>query len=294
MVSGRPIREQSETAVKPGRCPARSSPRPASSPWCPFARASSAPRTPETLAARGDLATWTGRAGDPAAARDQLTDLLPVGERVLGPEHPETLTISNNLAYWTGRAGDPAAAPSGPVRGALTHLRASPRPGASGRPDGPRQRRPLDRRGGCPSRRPRDVYRVVAHPRMCLRPRAPVRPDHARQHRPDHRRHDEADQPRQHNRYAAVHGPGTAGRQERRCCHRHVGSRRHLVYRRRGNPAVRRPDPSRRDCGHPHPGPYCARACRAAAESARRAACEGSLSAARRGDCRTRTGPPGP
>ena len=254
---------------KPGRCPARSSPRPASFPWCPFARASSAPRTPETLAARGDLATWTGlsgdpaaardqfadlapvckrilgsehpdtldtcgnlatwtgRAGDPAAARDQLTDLLPVGERVLGPEHPETLTISNNLAYWTGRAGDPAAAPSGPVRGALTHLRASPRPGASGRPDGSRQRRPLDRRGGCPSRRPRHVHRVVAHPRMCFRPRAPVRPDHARQHRPDHRRHDEADQPRQHNRYAAVHGPGTAGRQERRCCRRHVGSWRH-------------------------------------------------------------------
>jgi hypothetical protein len=73
-------------------------------PWCPSARASSAPRTPETLASRGDLATWTGQAGDPAAARDQLTGLLPAGSG-LDPEHPETLTISNNLAPWSGRAG---------------------------------------------------------------------------------------------------------------------------------------------------------------------------------------------
>jgi hypothetical protein len=35
-------------------------------PWCPSARASSAPRIPETLVARGDLANRTGRAGDPA------------------------------------------------------------------------------------------------------------------------------------------------------------------------------------------------------------------------------------
>ena len=39
----------------------------------------------------GYLASWTGEAGDPAAARDQFAALLPVRERVLGPEHPDTL-----------------------------------------------------------------------------------------------------------------------------------------------------------------------------------------------------------
>ena len=46
-----------------------------------------------TLAARDHLAGWTGLAGDPAGARDQLAALLPLEERVLGPdtrnpEHP--------------------------------------------------------------------------------------------------------------------------------------------------------------------------------------------------------------
>jgi len=49
-------------------------------------------------------------AGDPAAARDQLTALLPIRERVLGAEHPDTLDTRHILAYWTGMAGDPAAA----------------------------------------------------------------------------------------------------------------------------------------------------------------------------------------
>jgi hypothetical protein len=83
MVSGRPIREQSETAVKTPKMPGTLIAQTRVIPWCPSARASSAPRTPETLAARGDLATWTGLPGDPAAARDQLTDLLPVGSRSL-------------------------------------------------------------------------------------------------------------------------------------------------------------------------------------------------------------------
>ena len=64
----------------------------------------------DTLAARAELARWTGEAGDPAAARDQLAALLPVRARVLGPEHPNTLTTRGNLAYLTGLAGDPAAA----------------------------------------------------------------------------------------------------------------------------------------------------------------------------------------
>jgi Tetratricopeptide repeat len=63
-----------------------------------------------TLIARGNLARWTGEAGDPAAARGQYAELLLVRERVLGPEHPDILRTRGNLAYWTGEAGDPAAA----------------------------------------------------------------------------------------------------------------------------------------------------------------------------------------
>jgi Tetratricopeptide repeat len=59
---------------------------------------------PETLAARNNLALWTGQAGDAAGARDQFAALLPVRERVLGPEHPHTLSTRVNLAYWTEQA----------------------------------------------------------------------------------------------------------------------------------------------------------------------------------------------
>ena len=59
------------------------------------------PEHPDTLTDRANLARWTGRAGDPAAARNQYAALLPVVERVLGPEHPDTLTERANLAHWT-------------------------------------------------------------------------------------------------------------------------------------------------------------------------------------------------
>ena len=59
------------------------------------------PEHPDTLAARGNLARWTGEAGDAAGARDQFAALLPVRERVLGAEHPVTLTTRARLAYWT-------------------------------------------------------------------------------------------------------------------------------------------------------------------------------------------------
>jgi Tetratricopeptide repeat len=59
-----------------------------------------------TLAARATLAGWSGEAGDPAGARDQLAALLPVRERVSGPEHPDTLIARGNLARLTGKAGD--------------------------------------------------------------------------------------------------------------------------------------------------------------------------------------------
>ena len=65
---------------------------------------------PDTLAARSDLARWTGQAGDAAAARDQYAALLSVEERVLGPEHPTTLIARGSLARWTGQAGDVATA----------------------------------------------------------------------------------------------------------------------------------------------------------------------------------------
>jgi transcriptional regulator with XRE-family HTH domain len=66
------------------------------------------PEHPATLDARASLASWTGRAGDAAAARDQFAALLPVRERVLGPEHPATLDARASLAYWTQQAGGDA------------------------------------------------------------------------------------------------------------------------------------------------------------------------------------------
>jgi hypothetical protein len=66
MVSGRPIREQSETAVrtrKMARHAHRPDPR---HPLVPLCEGVLSTEDPETLVARGDLATWTGRAGDPA------------------------------------------------------------------------------------------------------------------------------------------------------------------------------------------------------------------------------------
>ena len=67
------------------------------------------PEHPDTLAARGNLARWTGEAGDSAGARDQFAALLPVRERVLGAEHPVTLTTApdspTGLGRWTAAVG---------------------------------------------------------------------------------------------------------------------------------------------------------------------------------------------
>ena len=68
------------------------------------------PEHPDTLTARAELATWTGRAGNVIGARDQFAAVLPIEERILGLEHPDTLTTRDNLAYWTGRAGNAAEA----------------------------------------------------------------------------------------------------------------------------------------------------------------------------------------
>ncbi len=64
----------------------------------------SGPEHPATLTTRGNLARWTGMAGDAAAARDQYAALLPVLERVFGPEHPETLSTRADHAYWIEQA----------------------------------------------------------------------------------------------------------------------------------------------------------------------------------------------
>ena len=63
-----------------------------------------------TLAARNNLARWTGEAGDPAEARDQFAAMVPVMDRVVGPEDLYSLVARGNLARWTGRAGDPVGA----------------------------------------------------------------------------------------------------------------------------------------------------------------------------------------
>jgi hypothetical protein len=64
----------------------------------------SGPEHPDTLAARHELAGWTGQAGNPAAARDLFAGLLPVLERVLGPVHPHSLIARHQLASWTESA----------------------------------------------------------------------------------------------------------------------------------------------------------------------------------------------
>ena len=68
------------------------------------------PGHPGTLDAHHQLAHWTGKAGDAAAARDQYAALLPVCGRILGPEDPTSLAARYGLARWTGEAGDAAGA----------------------------------------------------------------------------------------------------------------------------------------------------------------------------------------
>jgi hypothetical protein len=61
---------------------------------------------PVVLTTRGNIAAWTGRAGDVRAALDLFTMLLPDQVRVLGTDHPDVLTTRNNIAAFTGEAGD--------------------------------------------------------------------------------------------------------------------------------------------------------------------------------------------
>ncbi|WOT40733.1 tetratricopeptide repeat protein [Streptomyces coeruleorubidus] len=68
------------------------------------------PDHPRTLTARLNLASWRGKAGDPAGAIAALEQVLTDMLRVLGPDHPITLTTRHNLAHCRGDAGDAAGA----------------------------------------------------------------------------------------------------------------------------------------------------------------------------------------
>jgi hypothetical protein len=76
------------------------------SPWVEKAIATLGPDNPDTLRARGELARFTGEAGDSRGAVQQLTALAPDMERVLGPHHTDSLAIRRRLARFSGDAGD--------------------------------------------------------------------------------------------------------------------------------------------------------------------------------------------
>ncbi|WP_431878293.1 tetratricopeptide repeat protein [Micromonospora marina] len=65
---------------------------------------------PFAMAARHQLAHWTGKAGDATSAREQLAALLSIRERVLGPLHVDTLATRHDFARWTGEVGHVPAA----------------------------------------------------------------------------------------------------------------------------------------------------------------------------------------
>ena len=121
----------------------------------------SGPEHPDTLPARGDLARWTGEAGDAAGARDQFAALLPVVERVSrrgAPAHPDRPRQPRPL----DRGGGGRGRGPGPVRRAAAGRRAGPRRGAPAYPGRARQPRPLDRGGGGCGRGPGPVRRAAA------------------------------------------------------------------------------------------------------------------------------------
>ena len=68
------------------------------------------PEHPDTLAARANLADWTGRGGGRGRGPRPVRRPAAHPRAGPGPEHPDTLTARANLAYWTGEAGDAAGA----------------------------------------------------------------------------------------------------------------------------------------------------------------------------------------
>ncbi|MCB0990946.1 MAG: tetratricopeptide repeat protein, partial [Acidimicrobiales bacterium] len=60
---------------------------------------------PDTLATRGNLASWLGRMGRVEEAVEECRRLLTDRTRVLGGDHPDTLATRHNLAYLLGSIG---------------------------------------------------------------------------------------------------------------------------------------------------------------------------------------------
>ena len=73
------------------------------------------PGHPDTLATRGNIASWTGRCGDPAGALRLFGELLPDLIRVLGPGHPDTLATRDDIAAWTEQLSASAQHPEGTI-----------------------------------------------------------------------------------------------------------------------------------------------------------------------------------
>jgi len=72
--------------------------------WLPRVEDIFGPDNPETLAARGNIAYWTGQCGDAREALRLFQALLPDQERALGPDYPNTLITRNNIAGFTGKS----------------------------------------------------------------------------------------------------------------------------------------------------------------------------------------------
>lgn len=68
------------------------------------------PDHPDTLAIRGNLADWQGRAGNLSDALGAYEELYEDYVRVLGPEHPHTFLTRGAFANWLGLAGGATAA----------------------------------------------------------------------------------------------------------------------------------------------------------------------------------------
>ncbi|CAM5396227.1 hypothetical protein SALBM135S_01078 [Streptomyces alboniger] len=67
------------------------------------------PDHPDAFSVRHELAWWTGKAGNPAAAVAMLTGLAADQER-LGADVYTSIATQYALAWWTGKAGNPEAA----------------------------------------------------------------------------------------------------------------------------------------------------------------------------------------
>ncbi|MGM1062337.1 tetratricopeptide repeat protein [Saccharothrix sp. Mg75] len=65
---------------------------------------------PDTFTLAGQLAHWTGMAGNAPRAAALFAEVAADRARVLGPHHPDTLAARHNRASWIGESGDPKGA----------------------------------------------------------------------------------------------------------------------------------------------------------------------------------------